>query len=140
MAKIRSAAQIAAKWARVTPERAADYEEGVKNPKKDWATETKAAEGAYKDGITKAIQQNRFGKGVEKAGTAKWQEGAVTKGVERFGPGVAGAADKYEKGFAPYRDVLEKLVLPQRYAKGDVRNYERGKVTGMALHDKKVKA
>jgi len=139
MPKIRSAADVAAKWARVTPERAADYEAGVKDPKKDWATETKAAESAYEDGVRKAMTDKRFGKGVAKAGTDKWKEGAVTKGVARFGPGVAVAAPKYEEGFKPYRDVIEKTILPKRYAKGDPRNFERVKVMGTALHDAKVK-
>lgn len=138
MPKIRSASEVAKKWARVTPERAADYEAGVKDPKKDWATETKAAEGAYEEGVTKAMRDKRFGKGVSKAGTDKWKEGAVTKGVARFGPGVAVAAGKYEEGFKPYRDVIEKTVLPKRYAKGDPRNFERVKAMGMALHKAKV--
>ena len=139
MPKIRSASEVAKKWARVTPERAADYEAGVRDPKKDWAVETTKAEGAYEDGVRKAITNKRFGKGVAKAGTDKWKEGAITKGVVRFGPGVAVAAKKYEDGFAPYREVIEKTVLPPRYAKGDPRNFERVKAMGMALHDKKVK-
>jgi len=138
MPKIRSAADVAAKWARVTPERAADYEAGVKDPKKDWADETKKSESAFEDGIRKAIADKRFGKGVVKAGTKKWQEGAITKGVARFGPGVAVAEAKYEEGFGPYRDIIEKTVLPKRYAKGDPRNYERVKAMGSALHKAKV--
>lgn len=136
--KVKSAADIAKKWARVTPERAADYEEGVRNPKKDWKTETKKAEKNYEAGVATAVREKRFGKGVDKAGTEKWQEGAVTKGVARFGPGVAGAQKKYEEGFAPYREVLERTDLPPRYPKGDARNYERVKAVGQALHKKKV--
>lgn len=138
MVKMRSAERIAEKWARVTPERVADYEEGVKNPKKDWAEETKKAEAAYADGIAAAIRDKRFGKGVAKAGTEKWRKGAVTKGVERFGPGVAAGAENYKTGYAPYREVVEHLTLPPRFAKGDPRNYERSKVVGMAQHNKKI--
>ena len=36
---VPSAAKIASKWARVTPERTLDYEEGVRNPARDWETE-----------------------------------------------------------------------------------------------------
>ena len=31
-----SAAKIAEKWARVTPDRTQDYEDGVRSPSKDW--------------------------------------------------------------------------------------------------------
>ena len=138
MATIRSASKIAEKWARVTPQRAQDYEEGVNNPKKDWATNTKAAESNYEAGIQQSIRDKRFGKGVSKAGTEKWKSGATTKGVQRFGPGVAMAQGAYEEGFAPYREVIEKLSLPKRYAKGDPRNFERVKAVGQALHNKKI--
>jgi len=138
MATIRSASKIAEKWARVTPQRAQDYEEGVNNPKKDWATNTKAAESNYEQGIQQSIRDKRFGRGVSKAGTEKWKEGATTKGVQRFGPGVAMAQGAYEEGFAPYREVIEKLSLPKRYPKGDPRNFERVKAVGTALHNKKI--
>ncbi|GAI63187.1 unnamed protein product [marine sediment metagenome] len=63
---VKSAIKIGAKWARVTPERTVDYEEGVRNPLKDWATETKAAESRYEDGVKAAIARKAFGKGVDK--------------------------------------------------------------------------
>lgn len=138
MATIRSAGKIAEKWARVTPQRAQDYEEGVNNPKKDWAANTKAAESNYEAGVQQSIRDKRFGKGVTKAGTEKWKEGATTKGVQRFGPGVAMAEGAYEEGFSPYREVIEKLTLPKRYPKGDPRNFERVKAVGVALHNKKI--
>ncbi len=134
MPKVKSASDIAEKWGRVTPERSVDYEKGIRNPKKDWAASTKAAEGAYKEGVTKAAQEGRFGKGVTKAGTAKWQEKALSVGPARFSQGVSVAKPDFEKGFAPFRDVIEKTSLPPRFAKGDPRNIERVKVMAQALH------
>lgn len=138
MPKIRGASEVSKKWARVTPERAEDYKLGVMNPKKDWAAETKAAEDNYEAGVKAAITKKSFGKGVDKAGTAKWQKGAVEKGVERFGPGVQKAQAAYEAGFAPYRDVIENTTLPKRYPKGDPRNIARVTAMAKALHDKKL--
>jgi len=43
MAKIRALAKIAAKYGRVTPGKGKEYEEGIKDPKKVWADEAKAA-------------------------------------------------------------------------------------------------
>jgi len=137
MPKVKSSSEIAAKWARVTPERAPDYEAGIKAPKKDWAQATKAAEPAYKDGVMKAAQEGRFGKGVTKAGTAKWQEKALSVGPARYSQGVAIAGPAFEKGFAPFRDTIEKTTLPPRFAKGDPRNIERVKVMAAALHTAK---
>lgn len=136
---IASSADIAAKWARVTPMRASDYEAGVRNPRRDWKTETAAAEPRYKEGVTKAAAEGRFGKGVTKAGTAKWQEKAITKGTERFGPGVAIASPDYEAGFAPYASTIAGITLPEKYATGDPRNIRRVEVIAKALHEKKVR-
>lgn len=137
MPKIRSAGDIADKWKRVTPGRTKDYELGVKSPKKDWEEMTSAAEDVWGDAIIKAKEEGRFGEGVSKAGTETWKEGAIKKGVRRWGPGVEIGKDKYERGFAPYRDVIERTDLPKRYPKGDPRNYERVKAIGEALHKAK---
>jgi len=139
MAFIRSASAIADKWKRVTPGRTEDYKLGVENPRTDWEKATKDAESIYKAAITKAAAEGRFGKGVAAAGTESWKKGAMTKGVERFGRGVELGINNYEKGFAPYRDVIEKTVLPTRGPKGDPRNFERVKAIGMALYNAKLK-
>jgi len=125
MAAIKDTAEIARKWSEVTPQRAGEYERGVKNPRRDWAQATSAAESNYNDGVQKAVAEKRFSKGVTRAGTVAWQEGAVTKGVPRFGPGVAGAAEKYRAGYEPYRNAISSLTLPPRYARQDPRNLQR---------------
>ena len=127
----------AKKWARRVAGAQEDYVDGVTNPIKDWGKETMASEARYKEGVTKAAQEGRFGKGVAKAGTKKWQTGAILKGPGRWVEGVAGAEDSQAEGFAPYADVINKTVLPTRYPRGDVRNIERVKVLAMALADKK---
>lgn len=133
MAFIRSIEQIAKKFATVTPGRSEDYRIGVENPRRDWATAAAAAEGAYQDGVQKAITQKRFGKGVKAAGTSSWQQGAITKGVARWGPGVQLAQDKYARNFAPYRDAIERVQLPPRFARRDPRNLDRVKAVVGAL-------
>ena len=131
-------ADIAQKWTRVTPMRSEDYRQGIESPKKDWETETKAAAGAWKDGVAKAAAAGSFGKGVDAAGTGKWKRKALDVGVDRWGPGVSVAGPDYAAGFGPYRDVIERTTLPPRGAKGDPRNYERVKAIGQALHNAKI--
>ena len=133
MAEIRPADVIARKWASVTPQRSADYQAGVEAPRKDWARQTQAAAGAWADGVQKAVTNKSFEKGVSKAGTPKWQRGAVEKGVQRWGPGVALAEDAYLTGFAPYREAIARVQLPPRYARRDPRNLDRVKAVVEAL-------
>ncbi len=67
--KVRSAAEIAKAFVTFAPVRAERYEEGVRNPDKDWAKETLAAEKNYEEGVKNGIARKAFGKGVKKSGT-----------------------------------------------------------------------
>lgn len=139
MAEIKSLAAIRDKWTRVTPGRTEDYKLGVQNPKRDWEEETKAAEGNWKAGVDAAQAKGLFGKGVTKAGTKKWQEKALKKGPGRFAEGVYIAGPDYEKGFAPYRDAIERVDLGPRFPRRDPRNIERVKRVVDALVAEKLK-
>lgn len=138
MPAIRDVSQIAKKWADVTPGRSAQYESGVKSPKESWASQAIAAKEAYEQGITDSISRGSRESGIQQAGDAKWQRGAVTKGVTRFGPGVRAAQQDYQQGFAPYQSVISGTSLPPRGPKGDPRNYDRARAMGEALHQAKV--
>lgn len=133
MAQIKDLNQIAKKFATVTPSRSTEYEAGVKNPKRDWAQAAAAAEDAYKAGVTAAASQGRFGKGVREAGTGKWQQGAMEKGVSRFATGVAMAENAYRDGFAPYHQVIASTTLPPRKARRDPSNLQRVQAIVTAL-------
>ncbi len=135
---VPSAAKIAEKWGRVTPERTIDYEEGVRNPLKDWATETKAAEPRYEDGVKAAIARKAFGKGVERVGTAKQKFKTIEKGIPRWPEGVRLAESDMRKGMEPVVKALEGITLPPRYATGDPRNIERVKIIQQTLHKLKT--
>lgn len=133
MIPIKSIDKIAEKWAKVTPMRTQDYADGVNNPQRSWATATANAEPAYEAGVAKSIQKKAFGKGVKKAGDAKWQRKATTNGVNRWGPGVQEAQGDYQAGFAPYREAISKVTLPPRYPRRDPRNLARVEAVVKAL-------
>lgn len=137
MPKVKS--NFASKWARVTPQRTEDYQQGVQNPKSSWQSATLAAAGNQAAGVQQAIADKRFEKGVQKAGDQTWQTGALTKGVSRFGEGVQVSQDKYATAFAPFAQVIESTTLPPRYPKGDPRNVARVSAISVALRNKKVK-
>lgn len=134
----KSAAKIAEKWARVTPGRTVDYEEGVRDPRRDWEKNTLAAEGRFEEGIKSAITRKAFGKGVKKTGTAGQQKATIEKGLTRWPEGVRIAEPKMEKGMEEVVKTLEATTLPPRYPKGDPRNLERVRVTNAALHKMKT--
>jgi len=138
MPRVKSAQEIAEKWARVTPQRSEDYRRGVENPRVDWAAATAAAKDRYVAGIQQAIQAGRMEQGVKRAGTAKWAAKAAQLGPQRYAEGVSMAAPDYEQGWAPYREIIERIKLPERFAKGDPRNWERSKALGMALYKAKM--
>jgi hypothetical protein len=133
MAFIRSIDAISKKWAEVTPLRAADYEAGIRNPRRSWKAATVNAEGSYEDGVQAGIRRKAFGKGVTKAGDEKWQRKSLTRGVPNWGPGVADAEGDFNAGFAPYRQAIADTKLPPRYARRDPRNLARVKAINDAL-------
>lgn len=135
MVKTKGLDRTAQKWKNKVAGAQGDYVDGVNNPKRDWASETAKAEGAYEQGVQRAISNKSFGKGVGKAGTAKWQKGAVEKGPGRWAEGVAKAEDEYRQGMGEVIQVIEGTQLPPRGPKGDPKNYDRSRVLGQKLHN-----
>ena len=140
MAKIRPLSDIAAKFATVTPQRADEYVKGVEASEVDWANATAAAEGAYNDGVTKAISRKAFGKGVKAAGSEKYKKGVREKGGQRFSAGVSLAGPAYAEGFAKFHQVIASTVLPPRFARRDPRNLQRVAAIATALGKAKESA
>lgn len=134
MPPIKSTASIAEKWGRVTPGRTRDYTDGISNPRVDWERATIAAHDAWVQGIQEAMQRDAFRQGVTRAGTHKWQAKAMEKGPGRWAEGVRISEADFRTGFDPYRDEIERIDLPPRYARGDERNLERVRVIAVALH------
>jgi hypothetical protein len=122
---VKDMAKIQEKFVRRTSQAGPDYAAGVSNPKRDWATATAAAEPNYDTAVQASIQKKLFGKGVRKAGTPKYQKGAIEKGVARYPAGVAAGSADYATGFEPFRSALASTTLPPRRAKRDPSNLLR---------------
>lgn len=137
MAAIRPTEAIAKKWAQVTPGRSAQYEEGVKNPVRDYAANAMAADAAWKAGVQAAVAGGRFVAGVRKVGTAKWQERAVKLGSARYGPGVQVAEGDYAAGFQPYQAAIAAAVLPPRGPRRSPQNLQRVNAIVQAISARK---
>jgi hypothetical protein len=137
MPPVKSASEIAQKWARVTPTRDADYRSGVSDPAVRWQAPTAAAAANYNEGVQAAIAANAFSRGVNAAGDEAWRAKTVEVGTGRWGPGVRAAQADYEAGLTPFRDVIERTQLPPRAPAGDPRNLERSAAMARALHEAK---
>lgn len=134
----RVRANGAQRWAQRTAAATPDYQAGVNNPRQSWQQATVAASDAHKAATTKALNEGRFAKGVQKAGDAKWQRAAAGKGAQRFGEGAAAGVNDYSEGVAPFIAVIERTPLPPRGPKGDPRNIDRVRVLADALHKAKT--
>ena len=138
MPTTKDLAAVVKKWTTRAPQAAPYYEEGVRNPRADWEQATLAGEENYKAAVIAAANEGRQGKGVRKAGTRKWQEGAIKKGVSRFGPGVVAAAGEYQASMSEVLATIERTDIGPRYPTGDPRNYDRVKKLGEALRQAKL--
>ena len=138
MVRIKSISEISDKWSTVTPQRASFYKSGVEASGVQWEEKTADAVDAYNSGVTQAIADDRFSRGVRAAGNEKWRRKSSDVGAGRFGPGVTAAKGDYEKGFAPYRETISAIELPARGARGDPQNYQRVSAIGDALHRQRI--
>lgn len=136
--EIKSLGRASEKWKRQSAAATPEFETGVRETKKDWAQNTLDANENYKTQIAKSIANDSFAKGVAKAGTDTWRTNTLTKGPQRWAAGIAGATQKYEAGFAPFRDVIANLTLTPRGPKGSQQNLQRVAEVTNALHEKKV--
>ena len=134
MAKVKSMADTKEKWMRKVGVAGPDYTAGVTDPAVDWEGPTKAGESNYEEGVTKAIADKRFGRGVSEAGNEKWRRKTVDVGPGRWTSGVAAAGPEYEKGMGPVLSTLAAITYPKRYPAGDPRNLERVRAENEALH------
>jgi len=139
MVNVKPTDLIANKWKSRASGATQDYVNGVTSPKADWKEQTSAAAPAYNSGVQAAISRGAFAKGVNAAGTAAWQSGALSKGKDRYAGGITASADKYTAKIAKVVGVLQGIKLGARGARGDASNYDRTRQIGSALHDAKVK-
>lgn len=91
----KTAEQIAEKYQRGVAGAGADYTAGVQAPSRPWAAATTAGAPRWQAGIQQAIQEKRFERGVQAAGDAKWQQGALNKGAARYAAAAGEAAQEY---------------------------------------------
>jgi hypothetical protein len=122
---VKDAASTASKWSTRAAASDKDYQAGVQGAGQRWVEGAAASEQAYVSGVQAAASKGSFGKGVRKAGGAKYQDRAVKYGVDRFRTGVQGNANAYQTGVQPYLAALSSTTLDPRGARGSSQNARR---------------
>ena len=125
MIKIKPIDQIVSRWVQGVRGATAAYQFGVQNPSVDWAQATVAGASAWFAGLQAAHAAGRFEGGVRLAGSVKWKNKTLTKGVQMWPVAVAAAEGDFRVGFGPFREAIAQGTLPPRYAARDPRNLER---------------
>lgn len=124
--QVRSAADSAKKFRERAAAARQDYANGVQNAGGRWQAGAQAAEEAYREGVSAAAAEGRFGRGVARGGAAaKYQNNAVKLGPGRFAEGVANAEGQYAQGVAPYVAAMASTTLAPRGSRASGQNIRR---------------
>ncbi len=135
---VKSAADIAAKWARVTPQRAADYEAGASQAGAKQNAAAIAAAGAFQAAVSSGNMKSLFIGGLKKAGAEKYNRKVAGVGKDRFGSGVQAAVGDMQSGMAPMVEAIAAVSPPARAPRGDLANRARSEVYQVALNKKRL--
>jgi hypothetical protein len=114
MAK-KTVEQIVTKYQNGVAGASQDYANGVQNPSRPWAAATAAGADRWRQGIQQAIQENRFQRGVAKAGDSKWQQNAISKGAANYASAAPTAAKSYQ-------EVASKIMSAAAAAQSAISN------------------
>jgi hypothetical protein len=137
---IKSAAEVADKWARRAAGATAEFEAGVKGANVDWATGALGGGAAYAAGVQAGIARNALQAGITRAGNDKWKRKVTTTGVPRWSQGVTAAKQDMADGIAKPLDVISRILpsLPPRGPRGAPQNMDRAAMLAKALADSRT--
>lgn len=135
---VKSASMAGGKWQRRASSASGEYKAGVEGTQRSWQQAAAASKQAWQQGVTEAAGRDAFAKGVNAAGDSKWRTNASAKGPGRFAEGVSIATPDFERGIAPYLEVMSRTDLPARGATGSESNYQRSTTIAKANRALKV--
>lgn len=117
---------------------ATDYAEGVRGAGPKWQAATEGSADNYNAGVQAAIADNRFQRGVSRAGAAGYESKATGVGAQRFPQGIASAGPDWQRGFAPIAQAMDGVTPPPRRPRGDPSNIDRVRVFNEAARRAKI--
>ena len=136
--KVKAIEASTSKWGENAARASAEFAANAEAAAEEWARNTANASDNFHAAVTAAGVKERFRRGVQKAGAAKFARKIRDVGRDRFGPGITAAVDDYKAGAEPYYSVIAGLTLSPRKPKGDPANYRRVEEVGKALNAKRL--
>jgi len=136
--KVKPVADVAKKWADVTPGRSSYYEAGASVAGAEWESKAAAAANNFKAAVSAGNIGTMFAGGVKRAGAAKYERKVKDVGVGRFGSGVTAALPDYTSGVEPMLSTIASITLPARAPRGSASNLDRVRVIADALNKKRL--
>ena len=136
--RVKDGAASAEKWAGNASRAAESFAAGAEAGAEDWARNTAAAADNFIQAVTGAGIKERFRRGVQRAGAAKFARKIAAVARDRFAPGVTAAQGDYQQGVEPYLQTIAGLTLSSRKPRGDPANYRRVEEVGKALNAKRL--
>ncbi len=133
MVETLSAQESARKWRSRTAAAQGDFSAGIQRSR-GWQAPTLAANETYKQGVAKAMAEDRFAKGVSKSSDSEWKSRASAS-AGAWAQGAAAAEGDFASGIAKVLAVIQATPLPNRGPKGT--NYGRVQELGEALRKAK---
>lgn len=138
MVKVKPLNLIAQKYTQRAQNAAPDYKVAIDGLTPEaWEGPTMAAAQSYADGVSMAVTQGRFARGVSGSG-ARWKTQSADLGAQRYPQGVSKAGPAFTQGFTKYHGVLNGLTLGPRGPRGDARNKTRATEVMDALHAARI--
>ena len=135
---VKSADNAAKKYADNAGRSADAYKTGAVAAASSWAQNTQAAAGNFKAAVQSSGIDQRFAKGVAKAGAGKYADKINAVGGDRYAPGVAAGSADYRSGVDPFLQTMSGLNLSARKPRGDPGNLKRVEQVTTANHAKRL--
>lgn len=123
--KFRDLASSATKFTQRGANAAADYTKNAAAAGGTWQDNTAASEQNYQTGVQDAISRGAFGKGVQKAGAAKYSSQITAVAGPRFADGIGKAGPAWQRGFGPIASAVAGKDIGPRGPRGSVQNKQR---------------
>jgi hypothetical protein len=125
MVKFKDLAASATKFTTNGSNAAATYVKNAGAAGTTWHDNTAAAEPNYVAGVQAAAQRGAFGKGVNKAGAAKYTKQIAAVAGPRFSDGIGKAGPSWNAGFAPLAQAVSGVDIGPRGPRGSPQNKQR---------------
>ncbi len=136
--RVKELAGSAQRWSSRASAAASDYATEAQAAGERWQSNTTSAASTYQQAVSSAGIVDRFRRGVQRAGSAKYTRKIADVGQARYSTGVAAAVDDWRQGFEPFATTIAALTLPARRPRGDPGNIERVRAVASALNARRL--